>query len=514
MTRHSCGFVSKKPHKKSRGGCLTCKRKKVKCDESLPKCAYCSLRELECIYPQEHRRPTAISPCSPEAKLSDLKNEFEVDGDFSDLSLEISASLAPAVLTSIGQLTNIDLKYLHHYKTFTWRYITVRDEDIIHHLNREVVPQMGLSSPYLLYAILSIAAAHSNFLFPSSQARYISAVYRQKAFSVYNKSLQNITTDNYETLLLTSVLIQAMVPPPDLPYTDNGILTWVSQFLSMTQGLRILAGLTWSSGIEKLSVYPIFCREVRTLPPPPFTSPPELLFTKHPGLPGQDPEYPNPPATYRNTLSAYPSASDITNFPFTPQKFIPAGHQGPSWQIPTSAFLPPPLLALLRNIVGPPTTAGAPIDLHRATLLPALHALSPILLSLYHFHLSPDVYVRIIVFPSFLTPEYLYLVKIEEPRAMAIMAWFWAFLKLVPNMWYFEGLVKPVLQTISNIVMRSNNKILMDTVEGANRIVRLAEIWGAEVAARSVFEGWEGVDWEKRSWHLRIAEIGGNLLEG
>jgi hypothetical protein len=30
MVRKSAGFVSKKPHKKSRGGCLTCKRKKVK----------------------------------------------------------------------------------------------------------------------------------------------------------------------------------------------------------------------------------------------------------------------------------------------------------------------------------------------------------------------------------------------------------------------------------------------------------------------------------------------------
>jgi hypothetical protein len=30
MARKSAGFVSKKPHRKSRGGCLTCKRKKVK----------------------------------------------------------------------------------------------------------------------------------------------------------------------------------------------------------------------------------------------------------------------------------------------------------------------------------------------------------------------------------------------------------------------------------------------------------------------------------------------------
>lgn len=30
MVRRSAGFVTKKPHRKSRGGCLLCKRKKVK----------------------------------------------------------------------------------------------------------------------------------------------------------------------------------------------------------------------------------------------------------------------------------------------------------------------------------------------------------------------------------------------------------------------------------------------------------------------------------------------------
>jgi hypothetical protein len=30
MVRRSAGFVSKKPHRKSRGGCLVCKRKRVK----------------------------------------------------------------------------------------------------------------------------------------------------------------------------------------------------------------------------------------------------------------------------------------------------------------------------------------------------------------------------------------------------------------------------------------------------------------------------------------------------
>ncbi len=50
---------------------------------------------------------------------------------------------------------------------------------------------------------------------------------------------------------------------------------------------------------------------------------------------------------------------------------------------------------MLRSLVEP--EQNGIIDLHRSTLLPVIHALSPIFLSLYHFHLTPDLYVRIIV---------------------------------------------------------------------------------------------------------------------
>ncbi len=35
MARRNPGFVSKKPHRKSRGGCMTCKKKKVKVSRML-----------------------------------------------------------------------------------------------------------------------------------------------------------------------------------------------------------------------------------------------------------------------------------------------------------------------------------------------------------------------------------------------------------------------------------------------------------------------------------------------
>ena len=43
-------FHSKRPHKKSRRGCINCKTRKVKCDEARPVCRSCHLRKVECVY--------------------------------------------------------------------------------------------------------------------------------------------------------------------------------------------------------------------------------------------------------------------------------------------------------------------------------------------------------------------------------------------------------------------------------------------------------------------------------
>ena len=40
------------------------------------------------------------------------------------------------------------------------------------------------------------------------------------------------------------------------------------------------------------------------------------------------------------------------------------------------------------------------------------------------------------------------------------------------------------------------NKKLMDAIEGAYKVVRLVATRGKEVAARSIFDGWDGVNWE------------------
>lgn len=475
----------------------------LQCDEGQPACGYCTVRKLECVYPQESKSASTSPPS--ENPLS-WTPPPDGESDSNENAFQVAPWLTPATVTSSGQLSKIDLELLHHYKLSVWPTLSFREDEAVHALNRDWVPKMSLSRDYLLYAILSISASHSNAFRPNAQAKNLSVLYRQKALGTYSKALSNITSENYETLLITSTFMMIMVPPPEVLCDDSAWLTWLSSLLSMMQGLRVLASLKWAAGIEKLTVFPLFKRELRTLPPPPIiTVPPDPRLYANTRPPGEDPVHPNPPNTYDPPLfETVPAGLDMSNLPFRPQELMSAGkvphapvkwRKNPSWMIPSPAFLPPPLMALLKTLVDPSETG--PLDLHRPTLVPTLHALSPIFLSLYYYHLNPDLYVRIFVLPTFLTPEFFALVRSREPRALIIIGWWFAFVRLIPNMWLFEGIAPRVLQAVSNEIMRCNDKMLLDAMEGAYRIVSTYERVGREAAARSVFEGWDGVRWDE-----------------
>ncbi|PVI01487.1 hypothetical protein DM02DRAFT_671272 [Periconia macrospinosa] len=519
MPRRSPGFVSKRPHKKSRGGCLTCKKKKVKCDEGQPACSYCGLRKIQCVYPTEQEKQH-----SRESTLS----QEPWGGDYTELPLISSNSqslLVPAGHTSSGQLSSIEFELMHHYKTLVWPTLSSRVDESIQYLNRDWAPIKSIKTDYILYSLLSISASHLSLMKSDSQLKTAALQYRHRAISSYTKALNNITSDNYETLLMTSLYMMGMVPPPEQPCKDDAYMEWMNSLFNMMQGLRVLAGLKWIAGIEKLEVYPIFRREVKLLP-----SPPPLKSVRTDPKFWSVPIRANPPSTYMempDTIPSVPhktsttsSGRDMSDLPFKPAELMRAGSSPhapqawknpPSWQLPFPAFLPPPLMMILERIIEPPKNEKK-MDLHAPVLLPSIHALSPIFLSLYYYRLQSDLYTRITVFPTVLPPPFFDLVARKEPRALIIAGWWFSLTRLSPNTWWLDKTIPRVLQAISNEIMRSNDSGYMAAMEGAFRISREIDIGprgktGRERAAKTIFEGWDGVFWEDHSGGEGEAQI-------
>jgi hypothetical protein len=347
-------------------------------------------------------------------------------------------------------------------------------------VHKDTAPQLALSHSHLLYALLSIAASDYNALHPCKQMESQALVYRQKTFTEYSKSLQNITAANYESIVITSLYLVHLIPPGD--GSPDSALDEMNTILSLNEGVRILAGSRWAKGIEKLSIYPLLRRELRTLPPPPVISTRAslLLLTPVARL-GTTPIHPNPPSTY------YLEHSD-----------------------PSPVFLPPPLAALLASISDPagPTSSGE----HRDALIPVFHILGPIFLSLYYYHLDPDVFVRIRVFCSFLMPDFLRLVRLRESKSLVLIAWWYSLAGLAPMGWWLGGSVRRMVEAVGFVVREGEDELAKRAFEGSERIVQLFEVEGREAAARSVFENWPGVDWGEGPQRAKEWEMG--LISG
>jgi hypothetical protein len=183
---------------------------------------------------------------------------------------------------------------------------------------------------------------------------------------------------------------------------------------------------------------------------------------------GSTPDHPNPASTY--------ALPDVLPF---------AG----------SVFLPPPLMALLENIIHPPETG--PLDLDCNTLIPVLHVFSPVFLTLYYYHLNPDYNVRIFVFTSFLMPEFLALVKAREPRALVLMAWFFVMANLVPHGWWVNPCIGHVVKALGQAIRLRGDACTVKALEAAEKIYGVSQLYGQERAAEAVFEDWPGVEWDE-----------------
>ncbi|KAG9191132.1 hypothetical protein G6011_09220 [Alternaria panax] len=424
------------------------------------------MRNLPCEYTQDVQSTSKISSSEPSPGHKIPSSTYNTEAEFNDLSFQLVPWLVPASQTSIGTFTRLDHQLLQYYKAGVWREFVVRDDAVLNNLHENVVPQLGVSHPYLLYALLSISANRSNELVANKTIEKQALLYRQKTFSAYKKALEDITAENYEAVLVTGGLLLALVAPPSSD-DDDEYLEWMLALLKLSEGLRILASLRWAQGMERLSIYPLVRRELRTLPPPPVI---DIAGVDAPiGPLGTTPDSPNPAPTY-----------SPTHFPMQ-----------------TRLFLPPPLMQLLGSIVRGKESGS--VDWHRPALLPVFHALSPIFLSLYHYHLNPDLYVRIFCFTSFLMPEFIQLVRDREPRALVLVAWFFALAEFVPKGFWVGGRGRKIVGILGReIRARSSGDdgFVEGIFEGAQRIFDVLEREGDEAAMKSVFEGWPGVSWE------------------
>lgn len=141
---------SKRAHTKSRNGCQQCKRRRIKCDENPPCCKNCATRGLECEYLHLQGAIDALDLFVPGVPCQQPTGPQSIPPAASQAHRDV---LWPA-----PSLDTTDLALFHHYLLRT--YPTIWPEGRDHTAWQDDVPRLALSHPFLLHAILALAAAH------------------------------------------------------------------------------------------------------------------------------------------------------------------------------------------------------------------------------------------------------------------------------------------------------------------------------------------------------------------
>ncbi|KAK9326114.1 hypothetical protein V1517DRAFT_312762 [Lipomyces orientalis] len=228
---------SRRKHTKSRLGCLQCKKRKVKCDEKVPRCGSCSKHEMACNYIGSSvnrlilaRNQQCLDVLGP--SFSELTDGYASPASFYEQS-PISTSdgesvLAPSFTTvsmhMLNKLTDLssqvtsdhythDLELMHHYSTQTYR--TLSEIPDFQEIWKTVIPKEALAHRFLMHGILALSALHlSRISSEKGQNRMVyielATEHQSLALSLFRTELNRITPSNCNALFAFSSILSIL----------------------------------------------------------------------------------------------------------------------------------------------------------------------------------------------------------------------------------------------------------------------------------------------------------------
>ncbi|KAG9236150.1 hypothetical protein BJ875DRAFT_241514 [Amylocarpus encephaloides] len=377
-------FVTKRAHKKSRAGCQTCKTKRVKCDEAVPKCGFCEKRDFTCLYTHKSPRSSSssTSSLSPSPNGFHPEDRFPADGietmdDESEFwSLVIAPQPVAKITTPLGALTPTDLRLMHHWSTSTWNTLAIGKESS--NLLLVDIPPLAFENEYLLNCILGIASLHREHGNPGNEVdRKTTAVYRVKALNGFRQAIAHADSKplNWEAALIMAILLLCLCSKDHIYNEDLTVVNW----LVFYRGLSAIITMKSYEAVRRTLVSPIFQREITKLRIVPVI--PTILINLLEGIGPLDPDF--------EFLEHYCQALDS---------------------------------------------------------LGILYA------SLRQDGIAPELWIRVVTWPSFTKQPFAECGKERRPRALVLLAHFLCFVKLIKGLWWLENMPDTEIRMIMDII--------------------------------------------------------------
>ncbi|KUJ10496.1 uncharacterized protein LY89DRAFT_262682 [Mollisia scopiformis] len=227
---------TRRTHTKSRGGCMECKRRKLKCNEAKPVCGGCTKREITCVYPKVGSRTPLSKDAGqvlrPSTSLS-VANALNGPATTSspNVAVQEESSDAAAPARGIGQF---DMKDMGLWHQFIYSTAATLSNPWGHEL-----PGLALNCDYLLHGMLALGALHLAYLNPAKRESYsiLASHHYDLAIGPFHRATKSVTPDNanqifaFSTLLVVINYASDRSPELIFPFADgeahDGLSNWM-----------------------------------------------------------------------------------------------------------------------------------------------------------------------------------------------------------------------------------------------------------------------------------------------
>jgi len=257
-------FRTLRPHQKSRLGCTSCKKRKVKCDEARPTCGTCQLRNVECEYAVGLEAVcSTVAVRSRIAKVNTPKtlSVSTIDAVAYEAG-NYTKTLCVDALTSsqFGPVDYADMKVLWFYTSATCKSFSgeIEAQLPLQETLQNAVVQSAFESPFLMKTILALSSLHMQSLGQDIGARR-SLSYCGMAFEGHRKAITEARPQTYGALLANALLL-SLLASPALRKTGEARLLLID-WMVMWRGLGSVLDITGfecvtTSGLNALFIRP------------------------------------------------------------------------------------------------------------------------------------------------------------------------------------------------------------------------------------------------------------------
>ncbi|KAK4105312.1 hypothetical protein N658DRAFT_416728 [Parathielavia hyrcaniae] len=462
----------RRSHKKSRAGCRRCKSRKVKCDEAHPRCGNCVKHGVLCDFEHPDVLADLQAAASTTPGAADTPSTPTTPFNFASPVPHASTpgSIIPGVANTAPRLCRqpaapavspttppghrlLELRLMHQYTVMTCKTFTFQaplTEDIW----KITVPNLAFSgSQHLADAILAVAALHLRSIMPNDKELVrASHAYMAASLAEYSAALtKGIDHTNAEPLFLTSALIAFQSTATRVFMKDEGMLgagndldtdatkqpnqpsgcysipfSWFHSF----QGVKAITAASW----QYLRVSPVVTQVINSQAALQldFSTGPETFFGHL--LEGIEEE-----------LAAMGGGTDDL---FTTPRAAPvAGSSNNNYGLSSAAFPTAPASGHDHDPHHQPQPS------HPAAAAAAAAAATPELVAstrqAYHHAVAVLNWAHKIphkgaplAFPATVSRRFIELLEERRPRALAILACFFALLKSMDSVWWLQGMAR------------------------------------------------------------------------